>query len=130
MTGIPVIPKGAAPPLAPYSPGIKADGVVYVSGTLALDANGNIVAPGEIVAQTRHVLEAIKAVLQAAGGDMSDIAYNMIFLKNAKDYAEMNKVYAEYFPTNPPARFCIITELVKPEFVVEISSIAHMRTAR
>ncbi|HEX7054341.1 MAG TPA: Rid family hydrolase [Burkholderiales bacterium] len=78
----PIVPKGSAPPLAPYSPGAKPGNVLYVSGTLALDKDG--------------------------------------------DYAAMNEVYREYFPATPPARYCIRADLVKPEFLVEISSIAHL----
>ena len=121
-----VIPKGSAPPLAPYSPGTKAGNAVYVSGTLALDQDGNTVAIGDAAEQTRHVLEAIKAVVEEAGGTMADIAYNMIFIKDLADYQAMNAVYAEYFPTEPPARYCIRADLVRPEFLVEISSIAYL----
>ena len=71
-----IVPKGSAPPLAPYSPGAKADNVVYVSGTLALDGNGNLVGKGDPKAQTRHILESIKAVLQAAGGSLRDVTFN------------------------------------------------------
>ena len=122
----PVIPAGSPPPLAPYSPGARAGNVLYVSGTLALDAQGKLVGAGDARAQTRHVLESIKSVLAAAGGTMSDIAFNQIFLKDLADYAAMNEVYREYFPANPPARYCIRADLVKPEFLVEIASTAHL----
>ena len=122
----PVIPAGSPPPLAPYSPGARAGNVLYVSGTLALDAQGKLVGAGDARAQTRHVLESIKSVLAAAGGSMSDIAFNQIFLKDLADYAAMNEVYREYFPANPPARYCIRADLVKPEFLVEIVSTAHL----
>ncbi len=122
----PIIPAGSPPPLAPYSPGARAGNVLYVSGTLALDAQGKLVGAGDVRAQTRHVLESIKAVLAAAGGKMSDIAFNQIFLKDLADYAAMNEVYREYFPANPPARYCIRADLVKPEFLVEIASTAHL----
>jgi len=122
----PVVPAGSPPPLAPYSPGARAGNVLYVSGTLALDAAGKVVGAGDVRAQTRHVLESIKSVLAAAGGKMSDIAFNQIFLKDLADYAAMNEVYREYFPANPPARYCIRADLVKPEFLVEIASTAHL----
>jgi aminoacrylate peracid reductase len=122
----PVVPAGSPPPLAPYSPGARAGNVLYVSGTLALDTAGRLVGPGDVRMQTRHVLESIKSVLAAAGGNMSDIAFNQIFLKDLADYAAMNEVYREYFPVNPPARYCIRAELVKPEFLVEIASTAHL----
>ena len=121
-----VVPKGSAPPLAPYSPGTKAGNVVYVSGTLALDSNGNLVGKGDVKAQTRHVLETIKAVLEAAGGSMRDVTFNQIFLASMSDYAAMNEVYREYYPDKPPARYCIRADLVRPEFLVEIASIAHL----
>lgn len=122
----PVVPAGSPPPLAPYSPGARAGNVLYVSGTLALGADGKPVGAGDVRAQTRHVLESIKSVLAAAGGKMSDIAFNQIFLKDLADYAAMNEVYREYFPSNPPARYCIRADLVRPEFLVEIASTAHL----
>jgi aminoacrylate peracid reductase len=123
-----IVPEGSAPPLAPYSPGARAGDVIYVSGTLALDAKGQIVGAGDVRAQTRHVLESIKSVLIAADARMTDITFNQIFLKNLSDYAAMNEVYREYFPSSPPARYCIRADLVKPEFLVEIASTAHTGT--
>jgi aminoacrylate peracid reductase len=117
-----IVPKGSAPPLAPYSPGTKAGNVIYVSGTLALDSNGNLVGKGDVKAQTQHIL----AVLEAAGGSLKDVAFNQIFLSDMGAYAAMNEVYREYFPENPPARYCIRADLVRPEFLVEIASIAHL----
>ena len=122
----PVVPKGSPPPLAPYSPGAKAGNVLYVSGTLALDKHGKVVGAGDVKAQTLHVLESIKSVVEAAGGSLRDVAFNHIFLKDLGDYAAMNEVYREYFPATPPARYCIRADLVKPEFLVEICSIAHL----
>lgn len=124
-----IVPKGSAPPLAPYSPGTKAGNVVNVSGTLALDQDGRLVGVGDVSAQTRHVLQSIKSVIAAAGGTLTDVAYNMIFLKDLGDYAAMNAVYKEYFPSEPPARYCIRADLVRPEFLIEISSIAHLDRA-
>jgi aminoacrylate peracid reductase len=126
MTWIPVIPPGCAPPLAPYVPGARAGSTVYVSGTLAMDAAGKVVGEGDARAQTRAVIESIRSVLQGAGADLQHVAYNMIFIKDRVHYAAMNEVYREYFGQNPPARYCLICELVKPEFLVEISSVAHL----
>lgn len=126
MAHIPIIPAGSAPPLAPYSPGVRVGNTIYVSGMLAMDKDGRSVGIGDVVVQTRHVLESVKAVVQAGGASMSDIVYNAIILKDLSDYAAMNKIYAEYFPTNPPARYCIRADLVKPEFLVEITSIAYL----
>ena len=121
-----VIPAGTTAPLAPYSPGTLADGVVYVSGTLPFDKQNNVIHIGDAAAQTRHVLKTIKSVIETAGGTMDDVTMNHIFLKDWADYPIMNKVYAEYFPGDKPARFCIVCSLVRPDFLVEIASIAHI----
>jgi len=121
-----IIPAGSAPPLAPYSPGVRVGNTIYVSGILAMDSDGNSVGVGDIKAQTRHVIESIKSVVEAGGGKLSDVAFNQIFLADLGDYAGMNEIYREYFGDNPPARYCIKAELVRPEFLVEISSTAHV----
>ena len=126
MPMIAIIPPGAGKPLAPYSPGVMADNVVYVSGTLPLDKDANVVHVGDATAQTRHVLEAIKSVIEAAGGTMADVTNNSIFITDWANYAAVNAVYAEYFPGEKPARFCILCGLVKPDALVEIATIAHL----
>ena len=121
-----VIPEGTSAPLAPYVPATKADNIVYVSGTLAFDENNNVVCIGDAAGQTRHILETIKKVIETAGGTMDDVTFNSIFIKDWADYAAVNKVYAEYFPGDKPARFCIQCGLVKPDALIEIASIAHV----
>ncbi|AHL77503.1 pyrimidine utilization protein C [Stutzerimonas zhaodongensis] len=121
-----IIPAGSGKPLAPYVPGSMADGVVYVSGTLPFDKDNNVVHVGDAAAQTRHVLEIIKGVVEAAGGSMDDVTFNMIMLTDWANYAKVNEVYAEYFPGEKPARYCIQCGLVKPDALIEIASIAHV----
>ena len=89
-----------------------------------MDAAGNVVGAGDVRSQTRQVLENIRDVLEAAGGSLEDIVYNMIFLADLGDYQAMNEVYGSYFPENPPARACVQAGLVKPEFLVEIAATA------
>lgn len=113
-------------PIAPFSAGAKAGNTVYVSGTLALGEGGVVLHVGNAEAQTRHVLEVIRTTLEAAGATMADVAFNHIFLKDWADYAAMNKVYAEYFPGDKPARYCIVCGLVRPDCLVEIASVAHL----
>ncbi|MBM3485582.1 MAG: pyrimidine utilization protein C [Alphaproteobacteria bacterium] len=122
-----LVPRDSAPPLAPYSPGTLADNIVYVAGTLAMDKDGKTVGVGNAGAQTRHILESIRSVLAEAGGTMADVTMANIFLKTFDDYAAMNTVYREFFPTEHPARWCVAATLVKPEFLVEIAVTAHVR---
>lgn len=121
-----VIPERTSAPLAPYVPATKADNIVYVSGTLAFDENNNVVCIGDAAGQTRHILETIKKVIETAGGTMDDVTFNSIFIKDWADYTAVNTVYAEYFPSDKPARFCIQCGLVKPDALIEIASIAHV----
>lgn len=121
-----VIPEGTSAPLAPYVPATKADNIVYVSGTLSFDENNNVVCIGDAAGQTRHILETIKKVIETAGGTMDDVTFNSIFIKDWADYTAVNTVYAEYFPGDKPARFCIQCGLVKPDALIEIASIAHV----
>lgn len=123
-----ITPPNPPPPLAPYSSGTKAGGFIYVSGTLAIGPNGETLGVGDATAQTRFVIEAVKAVIEAGGGTLKDVVMNQIFLKDLADYAAFNLVYKEYFPENPPARYCIQSPLVRPEFLVEIAATAYVGT--
>jgi aminoacrylate peracid reductase len=127
MTDRAIIPSGTHAPIAPFSPGMMADNVIYVSGTLAFDANNDVVHEGDAAGQTRHILETIKRVLETAGSSLADVTFNSIFITDWANYAAVNKVYAEYFPGEKPARYCIQCGLVKPACLVEIASIAHKR---
>ena len=93
-----IFPPGSGKTLAPYSPGAMADGVVYVSGTLALDKDTNVVHVGDAAKQTEYVLETIKSVIETAGGTMADVTFNQIFITDWANYAAVNAVYAKYFP--------------------------------
>ena len=110
-----IIPAGSSAPLAPFVPGTLADGVVYVSGTLAFDQHNNVLFADDPKAQTRHVLETIRKVIETAGGTMADVTFNSIFITDWKNYAAINEIYAEFFPGDKPARFCIQCGLVKPD---------------
>jgi aminoacrylate peracid reductase len=121
-----IVPANSPPPVAPYSPGVRAGQTIYVSGCVPIDSNGKSVGIGDVRAQTKCVLDAIKSIVEAGGGTLSDVTFNTIFLKDLADYQAMNEVYKTYFPTDPPARYCIRVDLVRPEWLVEISSIAHV----
>lgn len=119
-----IVPPQAPPPLAPYSSATKANGMIYVSGTLAMDASGAILGLGDAAEQTRVVLNLVKSAIETGGGSMETVLFNHIFLKDLADYKAMNEVYQEFFPRHRPARYTIQTPLVKPEFLVEFASVA------
>ncbi|MBF7144609.1 MULTISPECIES: pyrimidine utilization protein C [Pseudomonas] len=121
-----IIPPGTAAPIGPFVPGSLADGILYVAGTLPFDSQNNVVHVGNAGAQTRHVLETIQRIVETAGGTLADVTFNHVFLKHWEDYAAINAVYAEFFPGEKPARYCVQVGLVKPEALVEIASVAHI----
>ena len=124
-----VVPKGGGKPLARYSPGVKAlSGVaVHTAGIVSADENFNTIHPGDIKGQTRQVLETIQGIVEGAGGTMDDIAFNHIFLKDLGDWPAMNEVYAEFFISDtPPARYVVEAGLVKPDWLIEIASVAYV----
>lgn len=127
MPGTPILPASLPKPPVPYSPGVRADNVLYVAGILSLAEDmKTTVGVGDIRLQTRQVIETIKTIVEAAGGTLADVTFNSIFLRNLEDYAGMNEVYGGYFKEAPPARYCIRADLVPPDCLVEIASIAHL----
>ena len=96
-----IIPQNAQPPIAPYSAGIRAEKTIYTSGCGPIDSAGKTVGPGDIRAQTKSVLDAIKGIVEAGGGTLSDVTFNQIFLKDLADYQAMNEVCMTFFPTDP-----------------------------
>ena len=84
MPGERIFPKGAPPPIAPYSPGMKVGNTVYVSGTVSMDADGNVVGVDDITAQTEKTIQNIKDVLEAAGAGLEDVVMVKIFLTDFK----------------------------------------------
>lgn len=107
----------------PFSPAVKAGGLIYVSGTVATDANGKIIA-GDVQAQTRQTLENISRVLEAAGSRLANAASVMVYLTNASDFAAMNEVYSSLWPKDPPARTTIVAPLALSGARIEISMVA------
>jgi 2-iminobutanoate/2-iminopropanoate deaminase len=115
--------------IGPYSQAIRIGDFVYTSGQVALDpATGQIVGES-IEDQTIRVCENLKAVLAAAGTDLSKVVKTMVFLKNMTDFSEMNAIYARYFaPAGavPPARSTVEVARLPKDALVEIEVIAHL----
>lgn len=117
----------AIKPTGPYSTGILTKDFLYVSGQGAKDAKGEIAATQEL--QLRQVFENVKTVVEAAGLTMQHVVYTQVYLTDATDEGPLNKVWKEYFPTQPPARSTIgVAKL--PGTPVEMSAVAIRDLAR
>ncbi|MFH0754588.1 MAG: RidA family protein [Candidatus Omnitrophota bacterium] len=113
-------------PLAvgPYSQAVIAGNLVFCAGQIPLDpATGNVVAGG-IEDQTRRVCENIKGVLEGAGTTLDKVVKASVFLKDMNDFAGMNKVYAEYFIKDFPARSTLQVARIPKDCLVEIEVVA------
>ena len=110
--------------IGPYSQAIRAQGLIFTSGQIALDpATAQIVA-GDVSAQTDRVLKNLAAVLQASGSSMEKVLRSTVFLKNLGDFAAMNEVYGRYFKQAPPARSTVEVARLPKDVLVEIDVIA------
>ncbi len=112
---------GSAP--VPLSPAVRAGDFIYVSGQVPTGSDGELVGGG-VANQTRQVMKNIEAVLKLAGAEMSDIVKTTVILEDARDFGGFNKAYAEFFPSEPPARTTSEQRLMV-DIKVEIDAIAY-----
>lgn len=118
-----IFPPDAAKPLAPYTPAIAAGGFLFLSGQIALDAEGNL-RTANIATETRQVMENIGRLLNAAGLGYEHLVKVTIFLSDMAHYAAVNEVYGGYFGEVPPAREAVAVKGLPRGVNVEISGIA------
>jgi 2-iminobutanoate/2-iminopropanoate deaminase len=124
---IEAISTSAAPePVGPYNQAVKAGGMLYCSGQIALDpASGAMVGGGDVEAETRQVLSNLKAVLAAAGCTPQHVVRTTVFLADLGDFSKVNALYAEVFGDGvSPARACVEVAALPKGARVEIDCIA------
>jgi len=122
-----IIPAGGAKPLAPYSPAIRMNHLVFTSGQVGLDPATGKLVEGGVEAQTRQVMRNLKAVLEAAGSDMEHVLKCTVFMQDMNDYGAINAVYGEFFNEDPPARSAVAVKGLPIGALVEIEAIAILK---
>ena len=115
--------KVAGPAIGPYQQSTEAGGFVFLSGQLALDEAGNLLS-GTVAEQTRKALERAQSLLKEGGLSLADVVKATVFLVDLKTFSEMNGVYAEFFPQNPPSRSTIQVAGLPKGGAVEIELLA------
>ncbi len=110
--------------IGPYSQAIKAAGLIFTSGQIAIDPATQQVISGDIAAQTDRVLRNLEAVLKSSGSGLEKVLRCTVFLKNMSDFAAMNEVYGRYFSQAPPARSTVEVARLPKDVLVEIDVIA------
>jgi 2-iminobutanoate/2-iminopropanoate deaminase len=120
-----VIATSEAPAaIGPYSQAIRAAGLIFTSGQIAIDPATSQVVAGDVRAQTERVLQNVAAILTAAGSSLGKVVRCTVFLKNMGDFAAMNEVYGKYFKEAPPSRSTVEVARLPREVLVEIDAIA------
>jgi len=110
--------------IGPYSQAIRAAGLVFTSGQVAIDPATQQVLTGDVSAQTDRVMKNLAAVLQAAGTSLDKVLRCTVFLKSMGDFAAMNEVYGRYFAQAPPARTTVEAARLPKDVLVEIDVVA------
>lgn len=116
--------EGAPKAIGPYSQAIRAGGLIFTSGQVAIDPATQQVIAGDVAAQTDRVLKNLAAILQASGSTFDKVVRCTVFLKNMGDFAAMNEVYGRYFKDAPPARSTVEVARLPKDVLVEIDAIA------
>ena len=111
--------------IGPYSQAIIAGDLLFTSGQIPLRADGSLV-DGDITVQTLQVMANLKAVIEAAGADLSKVIKTTVFLKNLDDFAAMNKVYGDIFGSHAPARSTVQVAKLPRDVLVEIEAIVSL----
>ena len=124
MTRESVQTENAPKAIGPYQQAIKANGFIYTAGQIPIDPKTGNLVEGDISAQTRQVLENLKAVLEAGGSSLGRVVKATVFLKNMADFAAMNDVYAQYLGSAKPARSTVAVAELPRGALVEIDLVA------
>ena len=111
--------------IGPYSQAMQTGNLIYTSGQLPIDPKTGSIDAADITGQTVQVMENLKAVLEAAGSDLTKAVKTLCFLTDMGNFAAFNEVYAKYF-TNNPARSCVAVSALPKGALVEVEAIAEL----
>lgn len=117
--------NNAPAPIGPYSQAVAANGLLFISGQIALDAEGTLHI-GDIPTETDQVMRNLQAILKEAGIDFNAVLKTTIFLTTMDHFSEVNAVYGKYFTDAPPARETVAVRGLPKGVNVEISMIAAL----
>ena len=111
--------------IGPYSQAVKANGLLFTSGQIAINPETNTVEAVTIEEQTEQVCKNLKAVVEAAGSDMTKVVKTVCFLADINDFAKFNEVYGRYF-VSKPARSCVAVKDLPKGVLCEVELIAEL----
>jgi 2-iminobutanoate/2-iminopropanoate deaminase len=115
---------GIEPSSSPYSQVIETNGFVFLAGQVGNAPGGQGPVPGGIEAETRAMLDNVGRLLRAVGLDYADVVKATVYLVDFDEFAAMNAVYREYFPTEPPTRATVGVTRLAADYRIEIEVLA------
>ena len=115
--------------IGPYSQAVRVGDMLFLSGQIALDPASSELVTTSFEAQVRRVFANIQAVLHAAGANFSHVVKTTVFLKDMARFADMNGIYAEFFPEDPPARSAVEAARLPKDVDIEVDVIAFVGEA-
>jgi 2-iminobutanoate/2-iminopropanoate deaminase len=116
---VPQLP-GIEPSSLPFSKVVEAHGLVFLAGQVGDAPGGHGAVPGGIEPQTRAMLDNVGRLLRSVGLDYEDVVRSTVYLRDFDDFAAMNTVYREYFPTDPPTRATVGVTRLALDYAIEI----------
>jgi len=111
----------------PYSAAVRAGESVFFSGKIGATAETRAMTQGRVAAETRNIMEAFQALFDEMDMGFEDVVKGVVYLDDIEDYSEMNGVYGEYFPENPPARVALSVDKLPGNAALEISFVSVCR---
>jgi len=119
-----IVTDKAPKAIGPYTVANRVGNLVFTAGQLGLVPATMELAPGGIEAETRQALTNIKHVLDAAGSSLDKVVKTTVFMRDMGEFSQMNAIYGEFFPTNPPARSTVQVAALPKGGAVEIEVVA------
>jgi reactive intermediate/imine deaminase len=118
---------GLPPPISHYTDAVRFGDLLFISGCAPLDGSGRLVGEGDVTAQSRSVLDHLRAILRHAGADFSDVLKVTVYLLHVNDRQAVNEVRKEYFGDSRPASTLVeVSALAVPGMLVEIEAVAGL----
>lgn len=126
MGKVVVSTKKAPAAIGPYSQAVRLGNLVFTSGQIPADPASGEIVPGGVEAQVRQVLKNLGEVLSASGASLDNVLKTSLFIKNMDDFALINKIYAEFFNNDPPARSCVEVARLPKDVLIEMEAVAYI----
>jgi 2-iminobutanoate/2-iminopropanoate deaminase len=117
---------GAPKAIGPYSQAVRVGDFLFLSGQISINPETGELVIESFEAQVRQIFKNIEAVLKAAGADFTTVVKSTVFLKDIRNFVEMNKIYTGFFPNDPPARSAVQVAKLPKDVDIEIEMIAYL----